>query len=146
MKLVIPIKPKAQTRPKFNKWSGAYDDPKMKAWRKSCAYLVSSLYTGKRFEGALKTKVTFYLKAPKDISDRPGPRARKKKKDTYQRFIDEKIYVSKKPDLDNLEKALYDSISDSGKVWHDDNQIVEHTTRKLYSPNPRIEIEIEEVL
>ena len=56
----------------------------------------------------------------------------------------ERIYVDKKPDLDNLEKAVYDSISKAGVVWTDDNIIVEHTTRKLYSPRPRIEIEVEE--
>ncbi|MDT1832392.1 RusA family crossover junction endodeoxyribonuclease, partial [Acinetobacter baumannii] len=27
----------------------------------------------------------------------------------------------------------------------DDNIIVEHTTRKLYSPNPRIEVKINEL-
>ena len=47
--------------------------------------------------------------------------------------------------LDNLEKAAYDSISKSEVVWCDDCLVVEHTTRKLYSPNPRIEIEIEEI-
>ncbi|HHM0059884.1 TPA: RusA family crossover junction endodeoxyribonuclease, partial [Streptococcus pyogenes] len=30
-------------------------------------------------------------------------------------------------------------------VWTDDNIIVEHTTRKLYSPNPRIEVKINEL-
>ena len=123
---------------------GAYEDPKMKAWRKSCKYLVASLYQGEMLDRPLKTRVTFYMEAPKAISAKPSDRARQKRKDEYQRFLEEKIFVDKKPDLDNLEKALYDSISDSGKVWRDDNQIVEHTTRKIYSPNPRIEIEIEE--
>lgn len=53
--------------------------------------------------------------------------------------------MPKKPDLDNLEKAVYDSISKSEVVWTDDNIIVEHTTRKLYSPNPRIEVKINEL-
>ena len=51
-----------------------------------------------------------------------------------------------KPDLDNLEKAVYESISKAGVVWVDDNIIVEHTTRKVYSPRPRIEIEVEKIL
>ena len=145
MKLVIPIKPKAQTRPKFSRRVGAYEDKKMKDWRKNCTYLVSSLYKGELLHRPLKVDVTFYLKAPETLSKKPSERARAKRKQEYIDFITESIYVSKKPDLDNLEKALYDSISDSGKVWKDDNQIVEHTTRKIYSPNPRIEIEIKEM-
>ena len=145
MKLVIPIKPKAQTRPKFSRRVGAYEDKKMKDWRRTCTYLVSSLYKGKMLHRPLKVEVTFYLKAPESISKKPTERARFKRKQEYQDFIDEKIFVAKKPDLDNLEKALYDSISDSTKIWKDDNQIVEHSTRKIYSPNPRIEIEIKEM-
>ena len=57
----------------------------------------------------------------------------------------QKIPYAKKIDLDNLEKSVYDSITSSGIVWEDDCLIVEHRTRKLYSPSPRIEIEIEEV-
>ena len=34
IELTIPIEPKAQTRPKFGR-GGAYEDPKMKAWRRS---------------------------------------------------------------------------------------------------------------
>lgn len=145
MKLTIPIKPKAQTRPKFSRRVGAYEDKKMKDWRRNCTYLVSSLYQGKMLHRPLKVDVTFYLKAPETLSKKPSERARAKRKQEYIDFVTEKIFVAKKPDLDNLEKALYDSISDSGRIWKDDNQIVEHTTRKIYSPNPRIEVEIKEM-
>lgn len=64
---------------------------------------------------------------------------------SYQDYINERLYVPNKPDLDNLEKALYDSISKAEIVWIDDNIIVEHATRKIYSPNPRIEVEIKEL-
>ena len=47
----------------------------------------------------------------------------------------------KKPDIDNYEKALYDSMS--GIIFHDDGQIALHTVGKFYSNNPRIEVEIE---
>ena len=45
IELTIPIEPKAQTRPKFGR-GGAYEDPKMKAWRRSATYLIKSLYKG----------------------------------------------------------------------------------------------------
>jgi Holliday junction resolvase RusA-like endonuclease len=78
------------------------------------------------------------------MSEPPKPKSKQKKKDEYNRFIAEKIPCDKKIDLDNLEKSVYDSISKSEIVWQDDCLVVEHTTRKLYSPRPRIEIEVEE--
>lgn len=84
-------------------------------------------------------------KAPQAVSKNPTPKAKAKTWERYERFLNEKIYCAKKPDLDNLEKAIYDSISDANCIWWDDNQVVEHTTRKVYSPNPRIEIKIKKI-
>lgn len=74
---MIPIEPKAQTRPKFGR-GGAYEDPKMKAWRSSATYLIKSLYKGEKLQGYLKTEVTFYLKAPQVISKNPLQRLKLK--------------------------------------------------------------------
>lgn len=144
IELTIPIEPKPQTRPKFGR-GGAYEYPKMKAWRRSATYLIKSLYKGEKMQGYLKTEVTFYLKAPQVVSKKPTPKAKTKTWERYERFLNEQIYCAKKPDLDNLEKAIYDSISDANCIWWDDNQVVEHTTRKVYSPNPRIEIKIKKI-
>ena len=46
IELTIPIEPKAQTRPKFGR-GGAYEDPKMKAWRNSATYLIKRLSQGR---------------------------------------------------------------------------------------------------
>ena len=146
MKLVLNIEPKPQSRPKATRrgrHAGIYEVPQMAAWRKKCTELVKQTYDGQYFDDTIKVDMTFYLKAPKSIAEPPKPRAKEKKKQQYDNFIKEKIYVNKKPDLDNLEKAVYDSISKAEIVWVDDNLIAEHTTRKIYSPNPRIEIEIE---
>lgn len=45
-----------------------------------------------------------------------------------------------KPDLDNLEKFILDCCS--GILYRDDKQIVEISSKKLYSDQPRTEIEI----
>lgn len=144
MKLTILIEPKPQTRPKFSKF-GTYEDPKMKAWRKSCAYLVKSLWQGEKLEGPLKVRVAFYMKAPQSISKKPTPRAKTKTWERYDRFVNEQIPHYKKPDTDNLIKSLFDSISDAGNVWNDDNRVAWLSAYKVYSPNPRIEVEIEEL-
>lgn len=142
----IPIEPKPQSRPRAGirgRHATVYEDSKMMRWRKDVTEYVKQNYCGEYFDGAIKIDVTFYLKAPQSLSKEPSQRAKEKTRQKYLDFVNELIYVDKKPDLDNLEKALYDSISKSEIVWSDDNIIVEHTTRKIYSPNPRMEIRIE---
>lgn len=150
--MIIPIEPKAQTRPKFSKF-GTYEDPKMKAWRRQVTGWIEQHYDGQYFDDAVKVDVTFYMKAPQSISKKPTPRARTETWEKFKRFIKEFIWHTSKPDLDNLVKAVLDSISQagyskidkSGMVWKDDSLICDLHARKLYSPNPRIEIEIEEI-
>ena len=146
MKLVLNIEPKPQSRPKATRrgrHAGIYEVPAMMKWRHKCTELVKATYSGPYFDSAIKVDMTFYIQAPKKMAEPPKPRSRPKKIQEYDDFINERIFVDKKPDLDNLEKAVYDSISKAEIVWKDDNIIVEHTTRKKYSPRPRIELEIE---
>ena len=148
MKFEIPIEPKPQSRPRASvrgKHATVYEDSKMVVWRNKCTELVRQLYDGPYLNGPIKVRMTFHMPAPKSMSEHPKPRSKAKKLKQYDDFVNELIYVDKKPDLDNLEKAVYDSISKAGVVWSDDNIIVEHTTRKVYSPRPRIEMEIESV-
>ena len=138
---LIPFEPKPQSRPRSGKF-GVYEVPEMARWRKKVTDFVKQNYDGDFYDLPIRLDVTFYMKAPKKMAEPPKPRSRQKKKDEYARFIAEKIPYDKKIDLDNLEKSVYDSISKSEIVWKDDCLIVEHTTRKLYSPNPRIEVNI----
>lgn len=134
MKMILNIEPKPQTRPRFSKF-GTYEDPKMKAWRNKCRLLITKLYTDQpALEGALKVKAKFYVKAPQYIS---------KVKKNKQALTDEIIPVSKKADLDNYIKALFDSAN--GILYKDDGQIAEIYAIKVYSTSPRIEVEIEEI-
>lgn len=133
MKLTLNIEPKPQSRPRFTRQGRAYDGPKMKSWRNSCQLLIANQYMGQpMLEGALRARLRFYIKPPQYLS---------KVKKYHQALLDEIIPVDKKPDIDNYEKALYDSMS--GIVFKDDGQIALHDVGKFYSLNPRIEIEIE---
>jgi Holliday junction resolvase RusA-like endonuclease len=49
---------------------------------------------------------------------------------------------TKKPDADNLEKAIWDAMT--GIILKDDSQIFGHSTFKHYAEEPRIEITIYE--
>lgn len=135
MKLILEIEPKPQSRPRFARrgnFTTTYEDKGMKAWRSHCSLLVAKQYTAKPIlEGALRAKVRFYIKPPQYIS---------KIKKNQQALLDEVIPVDKKPDIDNYEKALYDSMS--GIVFKDDGQIALHDVGKFYSLNPRIEVEV----
>lgn len=135
MKLTLNIEPKPQSRPRFARrgnFTTTYEDKDMKAWRNHCQSLIANQYMGQPIlEGALIAKVRFYIKPPQYIS---------KVKKNQQALIDEIILVGKKPDIDNYEKALYDSMS--GIVFKDDGQIALHDVGKFYSLNPRIEVEV----
>lgn len=138
MKLVLNIEPKPQSRPRFARrgsFTTTYEDKDMKAWRNHCQLLIANQYAGKSMlEGALRARIRFYIKPPQYIS---------KVKKNRQALLDEVMPVDKKPDIDNYEKALYDSMS--GIVFKDDGQIAMHDVGKFYSLNPRIEVEIEEI-
>ena len=136
MKLILEIEPKPQSRSRFARrgnFTTTYEDKGMKAWRSHCGLLVAKQYTAKpMLEGALRAKVRFYIKSPQYIS---------KVEKNQQALLNEVIPVDKKPDIDNYEKALYDSMS--GIVFKDDGQIALHDVGKFYSLNPRIEVEVD---
>lgn len=80
---------------------------------------------------ALKLNVVFSVPMPKSWS--------KKKRDAS-----EGTYCVSNFDLDNLEKALYDTMNNI--VYVDDSQIVEHTTKKVWvSGRGKIEVTIQVV-
>lgn len=58
-------------------------------------------------------------------------------------MLENKIRPTKKPDIDNIIKAILDALN--GIAYADDNQIVEVVAKKFYAVNPRVEIRIEAV-
>ena len=122
-----------------------YEDPKMMKWRKQVTDYIKENYDGRYFDGAVRVEVTFYMKAPQNVSKKPSERAKNKAKRLYLKYISQRLWHIKKADVDNLVKSLFDSISKSEIVWSDDNIVCDLRAKKLYSPNPRIEIEIEEL-
>lgn len=84
--------------------------------------------------GAVFIAVTFYIYPPQSISKIKTKRPRTNKEL-------EKIFVDKRPDADNYIKALLDAAN--GILFKDDGQIAVMSAQKLYSLEPRIEIEID---
>lgn len=83
-----------------------------------------------RLSGALRLHLVFCLPIPKSIS-------KKKRLELH--------YVTKKPDLDNLAKAVMDAINNVG-LWEDDSQVSILEVSKIYSDEPRCLITIEEIV
>ena len=105
----------------------------MTNWKRNFAELLL-LRNPKRIEnGAIHVAVTFYIRPPQTIS-------KIKTKHPVANESLEKIYVDKKPDIDNYVKAVLDA--SNVLLFKDDGQIAALTTQKLYSLNPRIELEI----
>jgi Holliday junction resolvase RusA-like endonuclease len=51
------------------------------------------------------------------------------------------ILPTKKPDIDNVEKAIFDGLN--GVVWKDDVQVVDVVKRKRFAATPGVSVEIE---
>jgi Holliday junction resolvase RusA-like endonuclease len=54
-----------------------------------------------------------------------------------------KVWPTKKPDIDNVEKAIFDGLN--GVVWKDDVQVVDVVKRKRYGEVPGVTVEVEEL-
>lgn len=50
------------------------------------------------------------------------------------------IHPTTKPDIDNVEKAIFDALN--GVVWNDDVQVVDVVKRKRYGPTPGVEVHV----
>lgn len=132
--VVINLDPYPSPRPRFSKRGGTYMPSDYTAWKKQFLkeWLKHSL--GKYDTGvAIAVDLKFYIKPPKAI-------ARVKKNQNILKA--ETWRVVKKPDLDNLEKSVLDSVN--GHAYEDDNQISDLHSCKRYSLNPRVEISIRE--
>lgn len=128
--LEIPGKPMGKQRPKF--WNGHAATP-----TKTVNYetLVKELYITNKLsmlEGAIMADIDIYYDIPKSTS--------KKKKEL---MLKNEILPCKKPDIDNILKIIFDALN--GIAYKDDSQIIQVRCAKLYSENPRVIVELEEV-
>lgn len=134
VKIIIPIVPVEQQRPRFTrgKFAHMYDPPKVKNFKKSLAELVKEQYRGKPLEGELVVEVTFYRQVQKSIS-----------KKEHDRRVSGEHKPTVKPDLSNYVKSYEDALN--GILWADDAMITDEYAHKRYADNPRIEIEVTRV-
>ena len=122
--------PKAQPRAKATSFGGGrarvYDLGTANGWKNLIAQALKD-HAGKAITDALQVELTFYFRRP---SSHFGTGSNKTKlKDSAP------VFHTKKPDIDNLEKAVYDALSEKIGIglWKDDAQIVKSIPEKRYA-------------
>lgn len=136
LKITIEGTPLAKGRPRFarrGKFISTYTPTKTRDHEAVVAE-VGRIAMGMKqlITGAVSVLIRFYMPIPASSS-----------KAAKKRMVDGLELHTKKPDIDNLEKQYLDALN--GIVWNDDSQIIALTAYKMYSENPRTEIEICEV-
>lgn len=133
MKLIIPIAPKPQSRPRFARnRKTPYEESAMKSYKNAVKFHAMATKPMLIEKGPVMVDVCFFIYPPAYIS---------KVKKNRTLLDDETMYCDKKPDIDNYFKAVTDAVN--GIMYKDDGQIAVNISRKLYSWNPRTEIEIQ---
>jgi Holliday junction resolvase RusA-like endonuclease len=134
MKFIIHAAPKPKGRPRVTRSGHAFTP---KATREYEQLIVSEweIQHGKAtpIENPIAVRVMFYMPIPKATSNK-----------ARERMAAGLEVPVKKPDIDNLLKAVLDALN--GKAYQDDNQIVDILAEKRYSDEPRTEVFISEII
>jgi Holliday junction resolvase RusA-like endonuclease len=128
--------PVPKGRPKFRRignFTSTYTPAKTKAYETLVKEEGIKAMNGPVLETAITAYISIYLKVPASYS---------KKRTTWCLCGAER--PTKKPDLDNVIKAIFDSLNDV--VYKDDSQIVYVQTGKYYSNEPRVDITFKELV
>ncbi|CAI3798597.1 hypothetical protein DBADOPDK_02072 [Pseudomonas sp. MM223] len=80
-------------------------------------------------EGAVMVEMRIVLAIPQSMSKKRKAQA-----------IAGELFPTKKPDMDNVIKAIYDGLN--GVVWKDDVQVVDAFVRKRYGEVPGVHVRI----
>ena len=115
----VPAVPVAQPRARASSFGGharIYNDSKhpVMAFKAAVMMAFSREHSGEPLTGPLRCDITFVMQRPKGLiwKSRPMPRA----------------YHAKKPDRDNLDKAVLDSLK--SLAWADDAQVCQGEIQK----------------
>ena len=117
--------PKAQPRVKAfrrGNHAGVYTPDSAENWKAAVRQEASANALESLITGPIRLQLDFFMPRPKAHLDRHGiPKPKSP------------VWHSKKPDLDNLIKAVTDAITDTQRIWLDDSQICQITATKTYA-------------
>ncbi|HBO1369383.1 TPA: RusA family crossover junction endodeoxyribonuclease [Pseudomonas aeruginosa] len=81
------------------------------------------------FEGPVLVELDIALSIPQSMSKKQKAMA-----------LAGQLHPTKKPDLDNVQKAIYDGLN--GVVWKDDVQVVKAVVGKRYGETPGVRVKV----
>ena len=129
--LFFEVDPVPKGRPRFTRTGHAYT-PQKTAHYEAQIRAIYDLHRGVHFEGPISVKMVFNMPIPKSFTKK------------VKRQIEDGDYQhTKKPDLDNLAKAVLDALN--GLAFDDDSQIVKINMEKRYHCCPGVWVQIKEV-
>ena len=121
MKIIIPIAPKPQSRPRFTKHRKTpYEETAMKSYKNAVKYHAMATKPMLIEKGPVMIDVCFFIYPPAYIS---------KVKKNRTLLDNETMYCDKKPDIDNYFKAVADAVN--GILYKDDGQNAVNVSRKV---------------
>ena len=129
----VPGKVIGKGRPRLNSYTGVvYTPTKTKDYESLVEqYFLLKYPRFKILEGRIKVSIIAYFSIPKAT-----------KKSDINEILDNNISPTKKPDIDNIVKAVLDSMNKF--AFKDDNQITKLEVEKKYALEDKIYIKIEE--
>lgn len=117
--LFLPIKPQAKQSVRFSNGRGAYTDPQKKVYVNNLVAKMHPYASSFKFSSPVIVSVVFCFSWRK--SDKFG---------ISEAGISNYMYMSQRPDLDNLTKPVFDALSQSG-ILSDDGVICLQASMKV---------------
>lgn len=132
IKFTVPGAPVGKGRPKVStrggKFAKMYTPEKTANYETMVALAAQQAMVGRTLlSGPVEVQMAILL---------PIPASWSKKKQAAA--IAGQVYPTKKPDADNVVKAIFDGIN--GVVWNDDVQACDIVVRKRYAETPGVEV------
>lgn len=125
--------PIAKARPRVTRAGITFTPKKTRDYEQSLAYAAGIKMGGKEpFDVPLKINIRFFFPIPKSFN-----------KSKHKLAADKVLLPAKKPDIDNLIKAILDALN--GIVWVDDALVCAVVAGKSYSENPRVFLKVEPI-
>lgn len=118
----VPIAQKRARATRKGAYISVYDPQKIE--KQQARWQVQSLYREEPLKCPVELDISFFMPIPKSTS-----------KVKMRLMSEQEIKHVVKPDVDNLEKFLFDVLN--GILFEDDSQIYSLTCKKLYSRDPR---------
>lgn len=129
----VPGKIIGKGRPRLNSYTGVVYTPTRTKDYESLVeqYFLLKYPRFKVLEGRIKVSIIAYFSIPKTT-----------KKADINEMLENNISPTKKPDIDNIVKAILDSMNEF--AFKDDNQITKLEVEKKYAIEDKVYVKIEE--